>query len=248
MDFQAAAASSSWTRTVAPLCQGAGGGACSFDEFIKFMQTPDMTAQWSGTPPTGITDVTSSADVDKAATAIYQAGYPPNQKFNANAINPTKFPLNKRGKIPTEGTSFGAVFGPLNDVIQEARKLLGDSAIGDALDVSIYAMDNIRTARMGSVATALPDALQAYAKMKGWGFTVAKLPDGTVDWPTTIGSDPNASETNKNEIKALQTASWATTNFGTGKVDRTLKNLKNHAIAVNNCAQFLSDLKGCVPT
>lgn len=206
---------------------------------------------WSGSPPTGITDVTSQADVEKAVTNIIRVGYPLSQLINANALSPVDFELDENGKIPNPG--FGKTFGHMHEVIQNARKVLGDSAINSRLESAIYAMERTRSIRLAAFGQRLPAALQNYVKFRLWNFKVAKLPDGTVDWLTTIGSDPKASDTIKNEIKLFQTESWAQLKLDVPSqaeksVLNSLKFTKQHATQINNCVRFLSDMKTpCVP-
>jgi hypothetical protein len=240
-----ATADSSWTRTIAPNCKGAGGGACSFDELIYHLQDTEIDARWSGSPPTGVADVKSQADVDKAVTDMLKAGYPPNQRINAHNLNPARFPLKMQGALPT--VSFGDLYGSIKDAIQSARRAVGDDAVRSRLDVAIYSMDNIRTVRLATNAKMMPQTLQAYIKQEESNIKVATLPDGTVDLPATLGSDPKASEDVKDKLKDIVARDWSKIVIKGGKDGRMLKSGRNHAIACGECAQFLSDLKGCAP-
>lgn len=204
-----------------------------------------MQAKWSGSPPTGITDIKSQADVDKAVTDVPKAGYPTSQRINVNNLNPTRFPLDAKGNLPN--AAFGELCGSLHDVIQSARKVLGDDAIRGRLDTAIYSMDNIHISRLDAYAKAMPQTLQNYITQQKLNINAATLPDGTVDWPTTLGSDPKASEYTKDKLKAIQTGDWSTIDIKPGKEARGLRASRNHAIACGNSAQFLSDLKGCAP-
>lgn len=192
-----------------------------------------------------MTDVKSQADVNKAVTGIINAGYPPRQRMNPYNLNPTKFPLKDTGTLPT--VSFGDLYGHISDVIQSARKSLGDDAVRGRLDVAIYSMDTIRTARLDDYAKMMPSTVQEYIKQEKLKITVATLPDGTVDWPTTLGSDPKVSEDAKDKLKAIQAGDWSEVNISGGRDGRPLKLARNHAIACGSSAQFLSDLKGCAP-
>lgn len=204
-----------------------------------------MQARWSGSPPTGVTDVKSQADVDKAIADIPKAGYPPRQRMNAHNLNPARFPLKDKGTLPT--VSFGDLYGYINNVIQSARRALGDDAVRSRLNVAIYSMDSIRTTRLEDYAKVMPQTLQAYIKQQELKIKVATLPDGTVDWPATLGSDPKASEDVKDKLKAIQARDWSEIEIKPGKDGKPLKLGRNHAIACGNSAQFLSDLKGCAP-
>jgi len=204
-----------------------------------------MHARWSGSPPTGVTDVKSQADVDKAVTDMSKAGYPPNQRMNAHNLNPARFPLQKKGTLPT--VSFGDLYGSINDAIQSARRAVGDDAVRSRLDVAIYSMDNIRTVRLEAHAKMMPQTLQAYIKQEESNIKVATLPDGTVDLPATLGSDPKASEDVKDKLKDIVAKDWSKIVIKSGKDARMLKFGRNHAIACGDSAQFLSDLKGCAP-
>lgn len=74
----------------------------------------------------------------------------------------------------------------------KARRKPYDAA-RSRLDVAIYSMDTIRTARLDDYVKMMPSTVHEYAKQEKFNITVATLPDGTVDWPTTLGSDPNVS-------------------------------------------------------
>lgn len=108
-------------------------------------------------------------------------------------------------------------------------------------------MDTIRTARLDDYAKMMLSTVQAYTKQAKLKITVATLPGGTVDWPTTLGSDPNVSEDAKDKLKAIQAGAWSKVNIDGGKDGKPLKLARKHAIACGSSAQFLSDLKGCAP-
>lgn len=102
-------------------------------------------------------------------------------------------------------------------------------------------------ARLDDYSKMTPSTVQAYIKQARLKITVATLPDGTVDWPTTLGSDPDVSEDAKDKLKAIQAGDWSNVDIDGVKDGKPLKLARNHAIACGSSAQFLSDLKGCAP-
>jgi hypothetical protein len=214
----------------------AADNTCLFDEFLEHIH--GSSGAWSGY--TGInTDL--YPDVYNAASDVASSGY--DGVTDAGQVLPGQF-------RPKEGVSFGAVYGAVTDIVQDARKTLGDDAIQDHLDSLGEAIKYTKEARIADQAPKVISALQDVIKDKGYKFSIVTEPKTTVsgvsytviDTQATLASDSTASAAAIDTVDRYLTGKFPAYTGTDKTAKKAAKELVSHQAAIDACETYGSKL------